>query len=25
MNSDFKRIHLPKKYMAPFLKAAGKS
>ena len=25
VNSDFKRIHLPKKYMAPFLKAAGKS
>ena len=25
VNSTFKRIHLPKKYMAPFLKAAGKS
>jgi acyl-CoA thioester hydrolase len=25
VNSAFKRIHLPKKYMAPFLKAAGKS
>jgi acyl-CoA thioester hydrolase len=25
VNSEFKRIHLPKKYMAPLLKAAGKS
>ena len=25
VNSQFKRIHLPKKYMAAFLKAAGKS
>lgn len=25
VNSEFKRIHLPKKYLAPFLKAAGKS
>jgi acyl-CoA thioester hydrolase len=25
VNSAFKRIHLPKKYLVPFLKAAGKS
>jgi acyl-CoA thioester hydrolase len=25
VNSEFKRIHLPKKYLTPFLKAAGKS
>jgi len=25
VNSQFKRIHLPKKYLVPFLKAAGKS
>ena len=25
VNSEFKRIHLPKKYLVPFLKAAGKS
>ena len=25
VNAQFKRIHLPKKYMAPLLKAAGKS
>jgi acyl-CoA thioester hydrolase len=25
VNADFKRIHLPEKYLAPFLKAAGKS
>ena len=25
LNSEFKRIHLPKKYMAPLLKAAGRS
>jgi len=25
VNSEFKRVHLPKKYMAPFLKAAGRS
>jgi acyl-CoA thioester hydrolase len=25
VNSEFKRIHLPKKYLAPFLQAAGKS
>ena len=25
VNSGFKRIHLPKKYLVPFLKAAGKS
>ena len=24
VNSEFKRMHLPKKYMASFLKAAGK-
>jgi acyl-CoA thioester hydrolase len=25
VNSGFKRIHLPEKYLSPFLKAAGKS
>jgi acyl-CoA thioester hydrolase len=25
VNSEFRRIHLPKKYLDPFLKAAGKS
>ena len=25
LNSEFKRMHLPQKYLAPFLKAAGKS
>ena len=25
LNSEFKRIHLPKKYLTPLLKAAGKS
>jgi acyl-CoA thioester hydrolase len=25
VNSQFQRIHLPKKYLVPFLKAAGKS
>jgi acyl-CoA thioester hydrolase len=25
VNSEFKRLHLPKKYLAPFLKAAGKT
>jgi acyl-CoA thioester hydrolase len=25
VNSEFKRIHLPPKYLAPFLKAAGRS
>ena len=25
LNSEFKRSHLPQKYLAPLLKAAGKS